>query len=404
MNITQNERFLTDCTGCTACVNACPANALEMKMNEEGFLYPNLLSEKCIDCGKCVNVCVALSQKTEKLICNMHKIYAYQTKDEDTSINATSGGLFPELSKYVIENFGVVFGASYDENMSVLHTSVSSIQEIYKFNGSKYVQSDLNITFSEAKKLLDEGILVLYSGTPCQIQGLKSYLNKDYSNLITVDLICYGVPSDMFFKKYISFVEKKERARVIDFKFRDKHKYGWSHTVVITFQKENGDKYSKIYGNEYNNLWYRAWKKSDCLRESCYSCPLVSKNRIADFTIGNFWGIQNISENFNYRKGVSFLSVNNAKKEYLIEHLKTTGILEEQGWEMVDKLQHGLKNNKKRTQNRNVFYTEISKGYDNLINILYPLKLKDKFFANMPIRLQGAFLRAYKKFSRGRNK
>ena len=399
MNITEINNFKSKCTGCSACFNVCPSKSISLVRNEEGFFFPEVNEKLCSDCGECVSAC----QISDVFACEkqeMDLIYAFQAKDVDLLINATSGGLFPVIAKKVLSDGGVVFGAAYNENMSVEHIGITRIEDINKLNGSKYVQSDTCNAFNQAKIFLEMDKKVLFSGTPCQINGLKAFLGKEYSNLITVDVICYGVPSETFFKKYIEIVEEKESAKVIDFKFRDKKKYGWSHTVVITFEKPNGKVYSKIYGNEYNNLWYRAWKHCDCLRESCYSCDLVSDKRVADLTIGNFWGIDEVSQSFDSARGVSLLTINNPALKYLIEFLEQQGVLEEQTCEMIDKYQHGLKQNKERTDKRDSFYIYLNEGYMNMINNLYPIQIKDKIMLNVPIRLQKTVISAAKKLGR----
>lgn len=399
MNITEINNFKSKCTGCSACFNVCPSKAISFVRNEEGFLFPEVNEKLCSDCGECIRVCqISDSFNCEKQ--EMNAIYAFQAKDEDLLINATSGGLFPVIAKKVLSDGGVVFGAAYNENMSVEHIGITCVEDINKLNGSKYVQSDTSSAFNQVKALLEMDKKVLFSGTPCQINGLKAFLGKEYSNLITVDVICYGVPSEAFFKEYIKLVEEKESAKVVDFKFRDKKKYGWSHTVVITFEKSDGRVYSKIYGNEYNNLWYRAWKHCDCLRESCYSCGLVSDKRVADLTIGNFWGIDEVSQSFESVKGVSLLSINNPEQKYFVELLAEEGILEEESGEMVEKYQHGLKQNKERTDKRDSFYACLNEGYMNMINKLYPIRAKDKVMLNVPICLQKTVISTAKKLGR----
>ena len=390
MNVTELSGFAEKCTGCNACLSICDNNAIYMKKNNEGFLYPLVDKNKCSECKKCLNVCKIYNADLKMY--DMNKIFAYQSKDDNTLVNATSGAAFPDIAKWIINKKGIVFGAAYDNDMNVVHIGVTSNSELTKFNGSKYVQSNIGNAYEQAQNHLERGEWVLFSGTPCQISGLYLFLGKEYDKLLTIDVICYGVPSDMLFKKYIELVESKEKSKIVDFKFRDKRKYGWSHTVVIKFKKKSGETYEKIYGNEHTNLYYRAWGY-DCLRNSCYQCELVSKKRVSDITIGNFWGIERVSKTFNYKAGVSLVSINNLKKNYVIDILNKSGILEEQGWEMVDKIQHGLKGAKDRTKKREIFYNELSKGYIEMINRLYPLKLKNKIANKLPLRVTNFLVR-----------
>ena len=396
MNITDLVDFKIRCTGCTACASVCEPKSINMKKNEEGFLFPQVNENLCVDCGKCLSVC-SINNDTKFSKHSLSEIYAFQADDYDLLMNSTSGGLFPVLANNVIKQGGVVFGATYNDEMSVVHSCAETEIDVKKFHGSKDVQSELGDTFKSVEAYLKQNKLVLFSGTPCQINGLKLFLGKQYDNLLTVDVICYGVPGELFFKKYIELIENKESAKVIDFKFRDKHKYGWSHTVVITFKNTNGKVYSKIYGNEYNNLWYRAWKHCDCLRESCYNCEFVSNNRVSDFTIGNFWGIGEVSDSFNVKNGVSLLAVNNKEKYNFYAELKNSGIFEEQDNSMLEKYQHGLSTRKERTGKRDSFYINVAGGYMNLINSLYPLGLKDKIMFSVPIRFQKTVIGIAKK-------
>lgn len=384
MNVTEIANFIEKCTGCNACYSVCPNDAIYMKKNDEGFLYPLVDKNKCNGCRDCLDVCQIYN--TDLKTHRMNKIFAYQSKDNNSLIRATSGAAFPDIAKWIVSKKGTVFGAAYDDDMNVVHIGVSKDSDLTKFNGSKYVQSNIGNTYEQAQKHLEHGKWVLFSGTPCQIRGLYLFLGKDYDKLLTIDVICYGVPSGMLFKKYIELVESKEKAKIIDFKFRDKRKYGWSHTVVIKFKKKSGEIYEKIYGNEYTNLYYRAWGY-DCLRDSCYQCEMVSKDRVSDITIGNFWGIERVSKTFDCKAGVSIVSINNEKKNHIIDILNNSGILEEQGWEMIDKIQHGLRGAKDRPPNRDVVYNELSKGYIGMINNLYPLKLKNKIVNKLPLRV-----------------
>ena len=189
-----------DCSGCMACMNICPKNAIMMKEDKNGFKYPKIDEKLCIDCGLCSKACPVINKLKENLY-NI-KVYACKNKDENIRKKSSSGGLFTLFAKYILDQEGVVFGAKYDENLRVIHDYIEKDDNINEFRGSKYVQSDINSTYAKAKKFLSNGRKVLFTGTPCQIEGLITYLGKNYSNLYTQDFICHGVPSPKVWKKY----------------------------------------------------------------------------------------------------------------------------------------------------------------------------------------------------------
>ena len=212
------------CTGCSACANICPKQCISMVADLEGFLYPSVDTKECINCGLCEKICPILKKnpiKSDDIIA-----YAAMLNNTDIRLESSSGGVFTAIAESVIDKNGVVFGAELDENFNVIHTYVETKEELKKFRGSKYVQSVIGETYKRAKGFLDQGRFVLFTGTPCQIGGLYAYLNKDYDNLITQDLICHGVPSPMVWRKYLEFREDISHAGVRRMSFRHK-KYGW---------------------------------------------------------------------------------------------------------------------------------------------------------------------------------
>ena len=196
------------CSGCSACYSMCPKEAIAMQEDTEGFVYPFVDNSKCINCELCVKVC-PIKKENKKVVSNIHAI-ACKNKEEKIREESTSGGVFTALSELVINQGGVVFGAIYDENLNVKHSYVENIDECNKFRGSKYVQSSIGDAFKKVKEFLVQGRLVMFSGTPCQVAGLYSYLGKEYDNLILIDLVCHGAPSPKVFRKYIKSLENKE--------------------------------------------------------------------------------------------------------------------------------------------------------------------------------------------------
>ena len=219
-----------DCTGCEACVQICKKDAIKMQQKSDGFMYPVIDNEKCVDCGQCVKTCPA---NTEINNLNTPIPYlAYNLNIEDR-LDSSSGGIFSVIAKYILQQEGIVYGAAYDESLTVHHISIGSISDLQKLRGSKYVQSVIGKSFIQCKQNLLEGKFVYFTGTPCQIAGLKSYLKHDYKNLITSDLICHGVPSGHLFKEYISTLEYKHNIKIHNYKFRSKKRYGQGYDIEI---------------------------------------------------------------------------------------------------------------------------------------------------------------------------
>ncbi|MEG2909783.1 MAG: Coenzyme F420 hydrogenase/dehydrogenase, beta subunit C-terminal domain [Erysipelotrichaceae bacterium] len=301
----------SDCCGCGACMNICPKQAISMQPDEYGFIYPKIDEGICISCGLCKKVC---GYQTEVTAPEINDTYVAVAKDSEMLRNSASGGVFAALATEVINRGGVAFGCSMEQGNGKLipqHIMVNDLKDLIKLQGSKYVQSYLGNTYMQAKSELDYGRLVLFSGTPCQIDGLKHYLMKDYGNLITLDLICHGLPSAQMFQDYISELEKKLKGQIIDYKFRDKSK-GWtSYESRIKLIIHNKTINKSLTNNFYNSLFL----SSMISRENCYSCKYANSNRVGDLTIGDFWGIENehpqYLKSIDIRKGVSCVIVNN---------------------------------------------------------------------------------------------
>lgn len=309
-----------DCCDCTACKSICPKDAIYMYLDEYGFEYPKIDREKCIECGLCKRVCAFQNIKETNMPI---ETYVAVSKDEKTILNSASGGIFASLAQMYLENDGIVFGACFDESFNPIHIGISKIQDLYKLQGSKYVQSSIGNTYKEAKQFLNSGKKVLFSGTPCQIAGLKGYLMKDYDNLLTIDIICHGVPSTKFFKDYFEMLQKKLQGKIIDFKFRDKS-ISWEKNGSVKYEINGKIKNKKLYGSESSYYYY--FSSSDCFRENCYTCKYTCENRPGDITIGDYWGIEAAHPELlgkgkiEEEKGISVVIANTEKGKREIEN------------------------------------------------------------------------------------
>lgn len=312
------ELFKTkkDCCGCAACMNVCPKQAIAMKADQDGFIYPEVNNDLCIECGLCKKVCAFqnIPVKADEPIAT----YAAINKNKEVLSSSASGGIFGALAAMVLEKKGVIFGCAYNEDMEPEHICVNNLFDLHKIQGSKYVQSNINDTYTKAKKYLKGNRWVLFTGTPCQIAGLKSYLGKDYENLITADLICHGVPPSQFFKGYIRYLEDKLNGKIMDFKFRDKSK-GWGHQAKITYEKR-GTVREKFF-LPIQSYYYYYFLKGDVSRESCYECKYACCSRVGDFTMGDYWGVEKAHPEIEKKNGVSVLLVNSKKGMILVGEL-----------------------------------------------------------------------------------
>lgn len=303
-----------DCMGCYACSNICPQNCISMKDDNEGFWYPQVENDKCINCGLCIKACPIINKTTLE---NEPYAYACMNKDEAIRLESSSGGLFTIIAEQIIDQWGVVFGARFDDRFSVIHSYVETKEELYKFRGSKYVQSKIGDTYKQVKHFLDQGKEVLFAGTPCQIGGLNSYLGKSYDNLFCIDIICHGVPSPIVWQKYIACQENHAGASTRRIAFRHK-KEGWKR-YSVSFLFQNNIEYHQTLDKD---LYMKAFLKNICLRPSCYDCEFKTLHRQSDITLGDFWGIENVVPEMDDDKGTSLIFVNSPKGQSMLEEIR----------------------------------------------------------------------------------
>ncbi len=314
-----NIKDKKNCCGCKACEIICPKNCIEMTVDEEGFWYPIVDKDKCIDCGMCEKSCPILNKASRKKSFDA-KVYGAYSNNESIRINSSSGGMFSELAASVLEKNGAVFGCTMNDDFSFAkHIKVEAIDDLPKLQGSKYLQSDTNITFEEVKNCLQNGQEVLYSGTPCQIAGLKSYLgkySKDY-NLMTVDIICHGVPSSDVWNCYKSALVKKFDSTVEKISFRNKSN-GWQNYSLLC-EFENKKEYKKFAGDD---LYLRGFVADYYLRPSCYDCQFKGDNIKSDITLADFWGIDKVNPKINDNKGISLVVIHSQKGQQIFDEIK----------------------------------------------------------------------------------
>lgn len=343
----------SDCTGCTACKSICPQKCIEMKRDEEGFLYPQVDKEKCINCGVCEKVCpVKNAGKTEK----KQKAYVFQNRDDKIRRESTSGGAFTAIAEWVIRKNGVVFGVQFDEDFKVVHGKAEKLEDLAKFRNSKYVQSEVGNAFLDVKEYLENGRMVCFSGTSCQIEGLKSFLRKDYDNLILVDVVCRAVPSPLIWEKYLS-LKKKENEDINNIRFRDKF-YGYKYSNFAIFNQENKVTYHK--GVE-SDPYLRAFFSNICDRPACYECKFKKLERESDITIWDCFHVEKYDSKLDDDKGTSRMLVNSEKGQKVIEELATENTVVEIGVKEATDGFLAIFQSVKRNERREAFFEDANR-------------------------------------------
>lgn len=304
----------SDCCGCTACASICAHDAITMKPDNLGFLYPEVDTSKCTDCGLCEKVCAFHENYDKSLNLPSPNAYAARHKDMKEVETSRSGAAFIAISDYIIENGGVVYGAGYTDHFRVVHKRAVTKEERNEFKGSKYVQSDLNGVFRKVIDDLKSGKVVMFSGTPCQTAGLHSYVGKKLrENLFLVDIVCHGVPSPFIWRDYLSYLEKKHGSEICYVNFRDKDMFGWkAHRETFKFVKWAEKK-------SFKYLFY----KHIMFRHSCGACKYTNFQRPSDITIADFWGWEKTDKVINADdKGVSLVLCNTEKGQKLFDAVR----------------------------------------------------------------------------------
>jgi coenzyme F420-reducing hydrogenase beta subunit len=354
------EKIDNDCCGCFLCLEICPVKCIEITESLDGFLYPKVNNNACVKCKKCITSCPILNFKnSNNKICS----YSAQSKNTEYRKLSSSGGVFSIFMDYTINNHGVVWGAAFDNELKLKHLRAENINDCNQFRGSKYVQSEMLGVYSKVLTDLSTRPLVLFSGTPCQVAGLYSFLGKKFENLVTCDLVCHGVPSPKVLKLYINYLQNTYKDKITNISFRDKST-GWKN-FSISFDFLSRDKISSIHNKDPYMIGFL---KNIFLRKSCYKCKFSKLPRIADISLGDYWGIENFDTNLDDDKGTSLIIVQNEKGQNFIDKCKDKMTLKKTNISNAVKYNSCINGSVLPSPQRNDFFNDLEKlSFDKLI-------------------------------------
>lgn len=392
-----------DCCGCFACVQKCPKQCIKLYEDEEGFLYPKVNAEICIKCGLCERVCPVLNQAEER---TPIEVFAAKNPNEEIRTQSSSGGIFTLLAEQTIDSGGVVFGVKWNEHFEAVHAYTETKDGIANFRGSKYVQSQVGETFKQAEQFLKQGRHVLYSGTPCQIAALKLYLQKEYDNLLAVDIICHGTPSPGVFRWYLSeelqIASARENGKKIKFSqpssitsikksdilakelgfeikdihFRDKQ-FGWkNYHFNLSLENISTSTPTSISYPFYENAFMRGFLRDIYLRPSCYACPAKAGKSGSDITLADYWGINSLMPELDDDCGVSAIIVNTEKGKIALH--STNSELHPAPYEDICKKNPSLFRSCKIPEKRAKFFSLTKKIFHKNLEYLFRVPLKSR--------------------------
>ena len=355
------------CTGCFACISICPQNCIEMRNHTDGFWYPSVDKARCIHCNKCIEVCPVGHKYLSKSI---PIAFASYNKNKLIRMNSSSGGIFTLLSEKILEENGVVFGAAFDINLNVSHIAIDRKENLSLLRGSKYVQSKIGDAYKQAQEYILAGRKVLFSGTPCQIGGLKSFLNKDFENLICQDIICHGVPSPLVLRKYMNYNEIRRSDSIDNINFRIKENSWKVNEIRINFSKG-----SYLQEKAVKNCYMKLFVKNLSLRISCYSCQYRTLSRESDITLGDYWGIEKQHPEMDDDNGTSLILVHTEKGQKLFETIKNNIIYKKVDAENSVKFNSCAIKSTPNNPNRENFFSDLN-NYD--FDVIISKYCKDK--------------------------
>ena len=369
-----------DCTGCFACYNICPKDAIIMKEDVFGNIYPYINKDKCINCSLCREICPQLNKNSK--FHNPTNAFALYNKDHKKRLESSSGGAASLFYEYILDNNGVVYGVSsiFNEN-SFSFICVDTKEKLFELKGSKYVHCYINNAFQKIKNNLDTNKKVLFIGTPCQVDGLKNYLRKDYTELYTIDIICHGVSSQKLFYQELE-KQKIDIKKIKKVSFRDSNLY-----LLKLFDIDN----NVIFSKQADQIdYYRNFLQGNIYRENCYNCKYAKNKRISDITIGDFWGLDKESSIYDSSSdGISLVMTNTVKGKELFNKIKKYCIYEERSINEATKHNGQLNNPMEKTKKNRIYTNNYEKlGYKKTMNkmlshkekIIYWLKSKRCFY------------------------
>lgn len=373
-----------NCCGCGACMQVCPKMCIEMNEDEEGFLYPQICMEKCVNCGLCEKICPMLN-KVQKSDAEP-KVYAAYNLNKEERMQSSSGAIFSLLAESILLKNGIVYGVKMsDDCYSAEFTRVTDAEGLIQLRGSKYLQARIGDTYRQVKDDLKSGKSVLFSGTGCQVNGLKNFLGKEYDNLFCVDVICHGTPSPALWRKYAEYQEKKNGGKLKSINFRCKDDswidFGMKEVLIDIPQEES----KKLYISKDVDSYMQMFLRDYCLRPSCYECT-AKKVKMADLTIADFWGISGVAPEMNDGNGTSLVLIRTEKGEKQFKTITDSMKLKEVSYE------DGVKNNPaeykscRRPQQRETFFIdmgtmpfeELEKKYASPIKVALKSRVKRK--------------------------
>jgi ferredoxin len=373
-----------NCTGCRACQYVCPSSCIDMVYDDEGFIVPRIDENKCVFCGACDKVCP--ETEFENICTHAKGYYGAINKNNNQLERSSSGGVFPALAEYFLDLGGAVVGCALSNNYA-RQVIVENIDDLPILQGSKYVQSDTADSYPKVKSLLDNGRIVFYTGTACQIAGLKAFLKSDYKRLFTADIVCHGVPSPKLLNECMNYLYNKHKFSAFELKFRSKSKSKWGNNFGLEFASTE----KNFYIPAAKNAYYRLFLSGATYRECCYSCRYTSPNRISDFTLGDYWGVEKFHPKIDTDKGVSLLMVNTRKAEEVMSDLSNRIFLFETELDWVASENQNLIRPSERPAFRDEVYVLLNRyGYKYiekqimskyLIKNLIPLNVKRRFKA-----------------------
>lgn len=363
----------TKCCGCAVCSAVCPEKCISIIPDEEGFLYPSINKDKCIHCGLCEKKCPVINVYKEKPFSQIG--YIVQHKNKDILINSTSGGFFTAVFEWIIKNGGYVVGAALDSEFNVKHFITNKLSDLEKFRNSKYVQSVISEDiYFKIKELLENGTSVCFSGTPCQIEALNHYLDKEYSNILYVDVVCRAIPSPLVFKKYIEYQEKRINGKIKEIKFRDKH-YGYNFSTM-SLKFDNNKNY---YHGIESDAFLRCFFSNICVRPVCYECVFKKRYRCSDITIWDCFDYENIIKDLKKNSGASNVLIQSSKGKKVFESIKDNFRYHSIDVEVQVKKAKEMTNCVSINKQRKEFFNacENMNGFE-LFNKYYPIKIKQQ--------------------------